>query len=86
MTEKQKIGEVFTYFAKPMVAGIKITEGSLAVGDRILIKGHTTDFEQTVESMQIERESIQSAGKGQDVGIKMKERVRPHDVVYKILE
>jgi len=86
MAEKQKIGEVFTYFANIGVAGIKLTDGSLAVGDRILIKGHTTNFEQNVTSIQIERDNIDKAGVGQEVGIKMNERVRPHDTVYKLVE
>ncbi|RLI87573.1 MAG: translation elongation factor-like protein [Candidatus Altiarchaeales archaeon] len=85
MTEKQKIGEVFTYFSKVGVAGIRITEGTLGVGDTISIEGHTTNFEQKIESMQIERRDIQKAEAGQSVGIKVKERVRPHDVVYKLV-
>ncbi|OYT41731.1 MAG: translation elongation factor-like protein [Candidatus Altiarchaeales archaeon ex4484_43] len=84
MVEKQKVGEVFTYFAKPGVAGIKITDGSLEIGDKILIRGHTTNFEQVIESMQIEHGPIQRAEAGQSIGIKVRERVRPHDGVYKI--
>ncbi|HDH41474.1 MAG TPA: translation elongation factor-like protein [Candidatus Altiarchaeales archaeon] len=84
MVEKQKVGEVFTYFAKPCVAGIKVTDGFLEIGDKILIRGHTTNFEQVIESMQIEHKPIQRAEAGQSIGIKVRERVRPHDVVYKI--
>lgn len=84
MAEKQKIGEVFTYFAKASVAGVKLTDGFLSVGDRILLLGHTTNFEQTVDSMQIEHDSVQKADAGQSIGIKVKERVRPHDLVYKV--
>jgi translation initiation factor IF-2 len=84
MTEKQKVGEVFSYFKKVGVAGIKITDGFLEVGDRILIRGHTTNVEQTLDSMQIEHESLQRAEAGQSIGVKVKERVRPHDTVYKI--
>jgi len=85
MSEKQKIGKVFTFFAKPMVAGIKITEGSLSVGDKISIEGHTTKLQQTVDSMQVEHDSIQRAEAGQEIGIKVPGRVRPHDVVYKVV-
>lgn len=84
MGEEQKVGEVFTYFSKAGVAGIKITDGSIAIGDTIKIKGFTTDFEQKVESMQIDREPIEKADAGQSVGIKVKDRVRPKDVVYKV--
>ncbi len=85
MAEKEKIGVVFNYFAKPMVAAIKLTDGDLEVGDRIYIKGHTTNFEQIVESMQIEGRDIKSAKKGASIGIKVNERVRPNDIVYRIL-
>jgi putative protease len=82
MAEEQ-IGKVFTYFSKVGVAGIKLT-GTIAIGDTIHIKGATTDFEQKVESMQIEREPVEKAGEGQSVGIKVKDRVRPNDRVYKV--
>jgi len=56
------------------------------VGDKIHIKGHTTDFEQVVESMQIENRPVEEAKAGDDVGIKVKERVRPNDTVYRVIE
>lgn len=84
MGEEQKVGEVFTYFSHAGVAGIKITDGSIAVGDNIRIKGFTTDFEQKVESMQIDRDPVEKADASQSVGIKVKDRVRPKDVVYKV--
>ncbi|GAI15070.1 unnamed protein product, partial [marine sediment metagenome] len=56
------------------------------VGDTIHIKGHTTDFEQEIESMQIENEPVKEAKSGDSIGIKVKERVRPHDLVYKVIE
>jgi len=86
MAEKQKIGAVFTYFSKVGVAAIKLTDGSLKVGDTIHIKGATTDFTQKVESIQIEHNSIEEAEKGQDIGIKVKEKVRTNDMVYKEVE
>jgi translation initiation factor IF-2 len=85
MTE-QKVGEVIKFFSKASVAAIQITEGNLQVGDRIKIKGHTTDFEDKIESMQIENEGVQKAEVGQFVGIKVKDRVREKDTVYKIVD
>ena len=83
--EKQKVGKVFTYWSKIGVAGIQITDGFIEVGDTILIQGHTTNFEQKVESIQIEKAPVQRAQKGQSVGIKVKEKVRSNDVVYKLV-
>jgi putative protease len=83
--EEQEIGRVVDYFAKIGVAGIDMT-GHLAAGDTIHIRGHTTDFQQTVDSMQIEHEVVQEAKPGDSVGIKVKDRCRAHDVVYKIVE
>ena len=83
---EQKIGEVIKFFSKASVAAIQITEGNLQVGDRIKIKGHTTDFEDRIESMQIENEAVQKADVGQFVGIKVKERVREKDAVYKVVD
>jgi putative protease len=80
----EEIGKVFTYFSKIGVAGIKITGGSLKVGDTIRIKGATTDFEMSVDSMQIDRSSVEEVGPGQEVGIKVREKVRPNDIVYKV--
>ncbi|OPY00387.1 MAG: Elongation factor Tu domain 2 [Syntrophorhabdus sp. PtaB.Bin047] len=80
--EEKAIGVVVRYFAKIGVAAIRITEGELKVGDRIRIKGHSTDLEEEIESMQVEHENVQTVGAGTDVGIKVKERVREHDVIY----
>jgi len=80
--EEKKVGIVIKYFSKPEVAAIHLTEGELKVGDRIRIKGHTTDFEQTVESMQISNSFVEVAETGSDVGIKSQERVREHDEVF----
>jgi translation elongation factor EF-1alpha len=83
--EKKEIGKVSHYFGGPKVAALVLTD-TLKVGDRIAIQGHTTDFETVVESMQVEHEEIQEAKKGDNVGIKVPERAREHDVVYKIIE
>jgi len=83
---EQKVGEVMKFFAKPGVAAIKMTDGTLKIGDRIKIKGHTTDFEDQVQSMQIENKDIEKAEVGQLIGVKVKDRVREKDIVYKIVE
>jgi len=82
--EEKKIGEVIKYFGKIGVAAIRLSEGSLKVGESIHIVGHTTDVTQAVDSMQIENKSVPEAGPGADIGIKTKDRVREHDVVYKV--
>ncbi len=83
--EEKKVGQVIKYFGKIGVAAIRLSEGSLKVGDQIHIVGHTTDFTQAVESMQIENRNVQEAGPGADIGIKVKEKVREHDIVYKVV-
>jgi putative protease len=83
--EEKKIGEVIKFFGKISVAAIRLSEGSLKVGDTIRVVGHTTDFTQSVDSMQIENKNVQEAGPGADIGIKVKDRAREHDVVYKVV-
>ena len=84
--EEKRVGEVIKYFGKIGVAAIRLSEGSLKVGDKIHIVGHTTDVTQTVDSMQIENKNVQEAGPGADIGIKVGGRAREHDVVYKVVE
>jgi translation initiation factor IF-2 len=86
MGEKEKIGTVFTYFSKIGVAGIRITDGELNVGDTISIEGHTTNFTQKVGSMQMDHGPVEIAKSGDEVGIQVDEKVRNHDVVYKVSE
>jgi translation initiation factor IF-2 len=81
-----KVGEVVKFFAKPSVAALVITADELRVGDTIHMKGHTTDFSQSVDSMQIDNEPVEEAKVGDDVGIKVSQRVRPGDVAYKVTE
>ena len=80
-----EVGHITHFFSKINVAVLELTV-PLAVGDRILVKGPTTDFEQVVESMQIEHEQVQTAKPGDSIGIKVKEPVRDHDTVYKVTE
>ena len=79
------IGTVSDFFARPVVAGIELT-ASLKVGDKIHIKGHTTDLELVVDSMQINNVNVDQAKAGDSVGIKVSERVRRGDTVYKVTE
>ena len=81
----EKIGAVTHYFGNIGVAAVKITEGELKTGDTIHIKGHTSDFTQTVDSMQMEHESVSVARPGDEVGMKTAEYVREHYAVYKVL-
>ncbi|MBI4153130.1 translation elongation factor-like protein [Candidatus Woesearchaeota archaeon] len=83
---EQKIGTIQHYFDNVSVAALKIVKGSLKVGDTIHIKGHTTDFTQKVESMQTEHKAIKEAKKGDDIGIKVSDRVREQDDVFKVTE
>lgn len=80
-----QIGTVTDFFAKPVVAGIRLT-APLKTGDRIHIKGHTTDLELVVTSMQIDNVNVQEAKAGDSVGIKLPDRVRRGDVVSKITD
>jgi translation elongation factor EF-1alpha len=84
MTEQQ-IGKVMDFFARPVVAGIEMTD-TMKVGDKIHIKGHTTDIEMVVASMQIDNKNVELAKQGDSVGIKVPDRVRPGDAVYKVTE
>ncbi|UCE14896.1 MAG: translation elongation factor-like protein [Candidatus Heimdallarchaeota archaeon] len=79
-----KIGNIENFYSKISVAVVDITSGTLTIGDKIAIKGSTTDFEMTVVSMQIDRADIESASAGQKIGLKVPERVRPGDEVFKI--
>ena len=82
---EQSIGTVSDFFARPVVAAIELT-GDLKTGDKIHIKGHTTDLEATVDSMQIDNAPVQEAHAGDSVGVKVPDRVRKGDTVYKVTE
>ena len=86
MSERQlrEVGVVSHFFSKINVAVVDLSE-KLSVGDRVLIRGMTTNIEQSVDSMQIDRENIQSAEAGKSVGLKVDDRVREGDTVYRIL-
>ena len=80
-----EIGMVSDFFAHPVVAGIELT-ATLKVGDRIHISGHTTDLELTVESMQINNVNVDEAKAGDAIGVKVSDRVRKGDKVYKVTD
>lgn len=77
------VGKVTNYLSKINVAIIELS-APLKAGDKIAIVGATTDFQQTVKSMQIEHEAVESAKSGQAIGLKVKDRVRPGDTVYRL--
>jgi len=79
------VGKVSDFFARPVVAGIELT-AVLKVGDRIRIKGHTTNLKLTVESMQIDNSKVEEAKAGDSIGVKVGERVRSGDMVYKLVD
>tara|TARA_Y100000310_G_scaffold342261_1_gene444748 strand:+ start:453 stop:719 length:267 start_codon:yes stop_codon:yes gene_type:complete len=81
--EGKEVGKVTHYYTHLSVAVVELT-GTLKVGDKIKVKGATSDFTQAVDSMQIEKDKIQEAKKGQSIGLKVKEHARQHDIVYKV--
>ncbi|MBA7623861.1 hypothetical protein ES703_31260 [subsurface metagenome] len=82
---EEVIGKVTDFFARPVVAGIELTT-VLKLGDKIHIKGHTTDLELIVDSMQINNVDVEQAKAGDLIGIKVSERVRRGDTVYKVTD
>ena len=84
MTERA-IGKVTHYFDRIGAAALELTD-ELSVGDTIHLKGHTTDFIQRVASIQIEHQACEKVGPGNDIAIKVDERVREGDTVYKVSE
>ena len=82
---EEVIGKVSDFFAHPVVAGIELT-ATLKMGDKIHIKGHTTDLELTIDSMQINNVDVQQAKAGDSIGVKVGERVRRGDTVYKVID
>ena len=78
---KKEVGKVINFFEKPSVAVIKVSS-KIKIGDKIHVKGVTSDFEQVIKSMQIEHKNSDSVDAGQNVGLKVLEKVRFNDVVY----
>jgi len=80
-----EIGKVSDFFARPVVAGIELS-GVIKLGDKIHIRGHTTDLEFVIESLQINNANVTEGKSGDSVGIKVPERVRHGDTVYKVTD
>ena len=81
---EQEIGVVTHYYDKIQVAAIRLTGGKLETGDTIHIQGHVTDVTQVVGSIQIEHAVVPEAKPGDDIGVKVEERVHEHDKVFKV--
>ncbi len=82
---EQKVGEVVKFFAKPCVAAIKVTDGEIKIGDTIKIIGHTTDITNVLESLEIDNKKVEKAVAGDFIGIKVSDRVRQGDEVFKVV-
>ncbi|MEA2013808.1 MAG: EF-Tu/IF-2/RF-3 family GTPase [Thermodesulfobacteriota bacterium] len=82
---EERIGEVMKFFAKPSVAAVKITDGELLAGDTVRFVGHTTDFKDTIDSMEIDNKQIEKAVPGDYIGVKVSDRVRPGDEMFRIV-
>jgi len=85
MTEDQ-VGVVVNYYAKLGVVALKVTNGTIKTGDLLKYKGHTTDFTEAVTSMEIEKQPVEQAQAGDLVGVKVKEKVREKDKVYRVVD
>jgi hypothetical protein len=83
MAEK-RIGEVTKFFSKPSVAAVKITDGHVRVGDTLKFTGHTTDLTMPLDSMEVNNSKVLQASAGDYIGIKVPDRVRPGDEVFKV--
>ena len=81
-----QVGIIVKFFVKPGVAAIEVQSGSIKTGDTLKYKGHTTDFTETVTSMEIDNQKVEEARPGDLLGIKVKERVREGDKVYVVTE
>jgi putative protease len=84
--KEQETGYISKYFGKINVGTIDLTSEKLTTGDTIHIQGHTTNLEEKVTSMQIEHESVSEAKAGDSIGLKVSEKVRRGDKVFKVLE
>ncbi len=83
---EEQVAVIVKFFAKPSVAALEVTNGSIKIGDVLKYKGHTTDFTEEITSMEIDNQSVVEAKVGDLVGVKVKERVRENDMVYKVVE
>jgi len=85
VSKEVEVAQVMDYFSHVGVVALKVTAENIKVGDVLHFKGHTTDFIEEVKSIQIEHETVTEAKVGDEVGIKVKERIRVHDQVFKVI-
>jgi len=83
---EEEIGKITHYFSKINVGILELSKGTLQVGDTIHIKGHTSDFYQKIESMQLEHAPVDKVKSGESVGMKVENPVRENDAVFKVTE
>jgi len=83
---EEQVAVIVKFFVKPSVAALEVTSGGINTGDVVRYKGHTTDFTQEITSMEVDNQPVQEAKVGDLVGIKVKERVRENDKVYKVID
>ncbi len=83
---EEEVGVIVKFFAKPSVAAIEVTSGTIRKGDTLMYKGHTTDFTEEVMSMEIDNQPVDEAKVGDMIGVKVKERVREKDRVFKVVD
>lgn len=83
---EEQVAVIVKFFAKPSVAALQVTNGTIKKGDMLRYKGHTTDFTEEILSLEIDNQSVDEVKVGDLVGVKVKERVRENDKVYKVVE
>jgi putative protease len=83
---EEEIGKITHYFSKISVGVLEVTKGNVRIGDTIHIKGHTTDYYQKIQSMQVEHAAVEVAEEGMEVGLKVESSVREGDLVFKVTE
>jgi translation initiation factor IF-2 len=81
---EQLVGTVVHYFKGPSVAIVRLTEGEVAVGDRVRFHGHTTEFSEQIASMELNHQKVERAAAGEEVAIQVTDRARQHDQVFKV--
>ena len=81
---EELVGTVTHYFKGPSVAVVRVTQGQIGLGDQLHFVGHTTDFTETVNSMEVEHQKVETASEGDEIAIQVIDRTREHDQVYKV--
>jgi translation elongation factor EF-1alpha len=82
---EQLVGSVTHFFKGPSVAVVKVSEGHINVGDKLRFVGHTTDFTETVASMEVDHQKVEHAEAGDEIAIKVIDRARQHDQVFRVV-